>query len=186
MRFIIRFPTVLLILLALTIGSVGLSPRPVFASISADVLSDELSARDRIEVFDEVWETIQEKYYNPEFNGVDWRAVRDRYRPQIEHVANDDDFYDLLKRMVGELHDAHTRFHTPEQRRERVRLQAVSAGVSIFEVEGKVVVAGVEADSEASRAGVLEGMPVIAIDGKPVADRIAGRKPRSDVVVLTD
>src|SRR5689334_14681966 len=172
MRFISRFPTILLILAALTFGSVGVLPRPVLASKPADVLSDVLSARDRIEVFDEVWETIQEKYYDPSFNGVDWSAIRDRYRPQVDHVANDDDFYDLLKRMVGELHDAHTRFHTPEQRRERVRLQAVSAGVSIFEVEGKVVIAGVEADSDASRAGVLEGMPVIAIDGKPVADRI--------------
>jgi len=173
MRFISRFPTILLILAALTFASVGVLPRPVLASKPADVLSDVLSARDRIEVFDEVWETIQEKYYDPSFNGVDWSAIRDRYRPQVDHVANDDDFYDLLKRMVGELHDAHTRFHTPEQRRERVRLQAVSAGVSIFEVEGQVVVTGVEADSEASRAGVLEGMKVIAIDGKPVADRVA-------------
>jgi len=172
MRFIVRFPTILLLIIAITIGSAGVLPTPVLASKADDFLSDGLSDRDRIEVFDEVWETIQEKYYDAAFNGVDWRAVRDKYRPQIEHVANDDDFYDLLKRMVGELHDAHTRFHTPEQRHERVRLQAVSAGVSIFEVEGKVVIAGVEADSDASRAGVLEGMPVIAIDGKPVADRI--------------
>src|ERR1044071_4444465 len=133
MRFIVRFPTILLLLIALTIGSAGVLPTPVLASKAEDFLSDGLSDRDRIEVFDEVWETIKEKYYDAAFNGVDWRAVRDKYRPQIEHVANDDDFYDLLKRMVGELHDAHTRFSTPEQRRERVRLQAVSAGVSIFE-----------------------------------------------------
>src|SRR3989442_9985743 len=80
--------------------------------------------------------------------------------------------------MVGELRDAHTRFHTPEERRERERLQAVSAGLSIFEVEGKPVVVGVEPDSDAARAGVEEGMIVLAIDGKPVAERLAEARSR--------
>src|SRR6185503_13356144 len=95
-----------------------------------------LSLRERIEVFEEVWETVNEKYYDPSFHGVNWKAIRQRYRPLIEKEDSDHEFYNLLKRMVGELHDAHTRFHTPEERRERERLQAVSAGVSIYEVEG--------------------------------------------------
>jgi carboxyl-terminal processing protease len=80
--------------------------------------------------------------------------------------------------MVGELNDAHTRFHTPEERRERERLQAVSAGISIYEVEGKPVVVGVEPGSEAARAGVEEGMIVIAIGGKPISEQMAEARSR--------
>ena len=139
---------------------------------------EALSPKDRVDAFEDVWETISEKYYDPSFNGVNWRAVRERYRPMIEQAGSDEAFYVLLKQMVGELHDAHTRFATPEERRERERYEAVSAGVSIFEVEGKPVIVGVEPDSEASRAGLQEGMLVLEIDGKPVADRLADARAR--------
>src|SRR6266850_1043994 len=140
--------------------------------------SDLLSLRDRIEVFEEVWETVNEKYYDPSFHGVNWKAVRVRYRPLIERENSDEEFYNLLKRMVGELHDAHTRFHTPEERRERERLQAVSTGISIYEVEGKPVVVGVEPGSDAARAGVEEGMIVVAIGGQPISERILEARSR--------
>lgn len=141
-------------------------------------IAEALSPKDRVDAFEDVWETINEKYYDPSFNGVNWRAVRERYRPLIERAGTDEDFYIVLKQMVGELHDAHTRFATPEERRERERYEAVSAGVFIFEVEGKPVIVGVEPDSEASRSGLQEGMLVLEIDGKPVADRLADARAR--------
>lgn len=160
-------------LLAVTLAIISTGAQS-FAPASAHAIGQELlSLKDRVEVFEEVWETVYEKYYDASFNGVDWRAVRNRYRPLVEEAATDADFYVVLKRMVGELRDAHTRFHTPDQRRERERLQAVSTGVSLFEVEGKTVVVAVEADSDASRAGVEPGMIVLTIDGKPVAERLA-------------
>src|SRR5262249_56425462 len=112
------------------------------------------------------------------FKGVDWRNVHDSYRPLVDKVGTDEEFYEVLKRMVGELHDAHTRFHTPEQRRERERLQAVSAGLSIFEVEGKTVVVSVEPDSDAARAGVEPGMIVLQIDGKSIEQSLAEARAR--------
>jgi carboxyl-terminal processing protease len=140
--------------------------------------SDSIPVKERIEIFEEVWKTVNERYYDPGFNGVNWREVRDRYHPQVERAGSDEDFYRLLKQMVGELRDAHTRFATPEERREREREQAVSAGFSIFEVEGKPAVVSVEPDSEAARAGIQPGMIVVAIDGTPVAQRLAEARAR--------
>lgn len=168
-----RFATLFLILAAL-IASAATVP-----SATASASPDGLSSKDRIEIFEEVWRTVFEKYYDPSFKGTDWRAVRERYRPLVDRSKSDEEFYTLLKRMVGELHDAHTRFHTPEERRERERVQAVSAGLSIFEVEGKPVVVGVEPDSDAARAAVEEGMIVLAIDGKPLAERLAEARSRA-------
>lgn len=174
-----RYTTLLLFTLALlAVGARSITPTAAQPGTAGAVYEDELTLKDRVEVFEDVWETIHEKYYDSSFNGVDWRAVRDRYRPLVDKTSGDGDFYLLLKRMVGELRDAHTRFHTPEQRRERERLQAVSAGLSIFEVEGKPVVVSVEPDSDASRAGVEPGMIVLTINGKPVVERLAEARAR--------
>jgi carboxyl-terminal processing protease len=167
-------------LVALLLASATIAGPPVFESRGATTSPSIalLTAKDRAEVFDDVWEIVNEKYYDSAFNGVNWRAVRERYRPQIDGVDSDEDFYGLLKRMVGELHDAHTRFSTPAERRERERLQAVSAGLAIFEVESKPVVVWVEPNSDAAHAGVEEGMIAVTIDGKPVAEKLAEMRAR--------
>ena len=180
MTHLTRFSTVFLLLLALLYGG-AYSSTPQQAVPAQPLAASEqhlLSPSDRITVFEQVWETINQRYYDPSFKGVDWRRVHDGYRPLVEKVGTDEEFYEILKRMVGELHDAHTRFHTPEQRRERERLQAVSAGLSIFEVEGKTVVVSVEPDSDAARAGVEAGMIVLQIDGKAIEQSLAEAKAR--------
>ena len=137
-----------------------------------------LTQRDRQEIFSDTWETINEKYYDPAFNGVNWRAVREQYRPAAEAARTDDDFYTVMKKMVGELRDAHTRFATPRERMEREQLKTITAGVSIREVEDQPVIVGVEPNSEAARKGVETGMVVLTIDGKPVAEKLAEAQAR--------
>ena len=180
MTHLTRFSTVFLLLLALLYGGAYSSTPQQAVPAQPLVVSEQhfLSPSDRITVFEQVWETINQRYYDPSFKGVDWRGVHDGYRPLVEKAGTDEEFYEILKRMVGELHDAHTRFHTPEQRRERERLQAVSAGLSIFEVEGKTVVVSVEPDSDAARAGVEAGMIVLQIDGKAIEQSLAEAKAR--------
>jgi len=137
-----------------------------------------LTPNDRQEIFSDTWATINEKYYDPSFNGVNWRAVREQYRPVAEAARTDDDFYTVMKKMVGELRDAHTRFATPRERMEREQLKAITAGVTISEVEGKSVIVSVEPGSEAAHEGVQLGMAVLAIDGKPVAEKLAEAQAR--------
>lgn len=134
---------------------------------------DTLSPKDRVEIFDQVWKTVNEKYYDPSFNGTDWKAARERYAGRVEAAKSDEEFYGLLQAMVGELRDAHTRVRDPFRRQLFDRMEAVTVGLSIAEVEGKVVVASVMPNSEAERAGVQPGMVVRAIDDQPVAARIA-------------
>ena len=123
----------------------------------------------RAKVFEQVWNLIDEKYYDANFNGVDWKAVHDRYRPRLAQVRSDAEFYTLLRQMTGELHDAHTRFHSPEEQRRGNSLQSVDPGLSVGELDGRPVVLSVEPGSEAEHAGIEPGMVLNTIDGKPVA-----------------
>src|SRR5450755_4136118 len=65
----------------------------------------ELSPKDRASVFDDVWKNVRDRYYDPQFHGVDWTEVGNRYRPLVVAVKNDQEFYALVNRMTGELHD---------------------------------------------------------------------------------
>ena len=60
---------------------------------------------------DFVWSTVNERYYDPKLNGVDWAAVRGRWAPRARAGEPDEAFWDLLDRMTGELRDAYTRGH---------------------------------------------------------------------------
>ncbi|MBA3242145.1 MAG: hypothetical protein H0T60_13030 [Acidobacteria bacterium] len=77
--------------------------------MAAAEADSSLSRQERIEIFEDVWKTINEQYYDPSFHGVDWRQVHERYRPRIEAAKDDVEFYSLFEVMLAELRDAHPR-----------------------------------------------------------------------------
>lgn len=141
--------------------------------LQAGAQSVSLSARDRVKAFQRVWRLVNDRYYDPNFNGVDWQGVRRRYQPLIERATDDEQFYDLLEQMVGELRDAHTRVRNPFKRRLRENNQAVSTGIIFFEVEGQPVVTGITPQAGNIPTGITPGMQLLAIDNQPLSERMA-------------
>src|SRR5438105_1153762 len=121
-----RRSLVITILALSFLSSLWTSPQAVTRSTS-----ESLSPKDRIEILETVWKTINDEYYDPSFNGVNWSEVRQRYRPRIEAAKSDDEFYLTIKQMLLELQDLHTGFIAPGE-------QPRSSGVNVYEVEGKV------------------------------------------------
>lgn len=174
-------PAMLLFLIALTTCSALAQAQHRDAARTPDAAgagapANSASIADRLEVFEEVWKTIDEKYYSATFNGIDWKAMRERYRPLVEAAADDESYYALLDRMAGELRDSHTRVFSPRRRQASRKQQAVSIGLRISEVEGVPVVSHVTTGSEAWRRGVVPGMLVRAIGGLPLADALAAAR----------
>jgi len=140
---------------------------------AAPAAERQLSAKTRKQVFEKVWKEIQDHYYDPAFNGVNWDEVHTRYLPLVEAAKSDSEFYALLSTMTSELHDAHTRFSSPERWKSYKKQEGVSAGFSVDEVDGKTLVTSVSSNSNAARAGVEPGMVVVSVDGKPIEEAIA-------------
>lgn len=141
-----------------------------------------LAPKARSEIFEKVWKEIRDHYYDSAFNGVNWDEIRTRYRPLMEVVQDDQEFYALMSRMTGELHDAHTRFNSPEQWRNYKKQQGVGSGISVDEIDGKTVITAVRRDSSAARAGIELGMVVVSVDGSAIEDRfieVEKNKPSS-------
>lgn len=93
-----------------------------------------LSRQDRIEVFENVWTTINDEYYDPSFHGVNWQEVHDRYRPRVDAAKDDVEFYRLFEVMLAELRDAHTLFNYPRSPADNTFQPAGSVGISLGEV----------------------------------------------------
>lgn len=164
------------------LGGLAILAAPLLtAPLAAQPAASESSEieRRRQAILDEVWRQIQERYYDPSFNGVDWSAVRARYLPQVSGIADDAAFLGLLRAMVGELRDAHTRVLSPQQARDRSEHQTTTAGVILFEVEGAPVVLDVTPEGPAGEAGLRPGMRVVAVNDVPVDEALA--RSRSEV-----
>jgi carboxyl-terminal processing protease len=131
-----------------------------------------LSQKDKTEVFQKVWELIDEHYYDPKMNGVDWRSQQAKYRPLIEKTRSDEEFYDVIKKLVGEMNDAHTRFLTPREALERRERKGTTVGLLLSKIEGKTVVEKVLPNANGELARIRPGMIVRTIDGRPVEQRL--------------
>lgn len=58
--------------------------------------------------FTEFWRSYNTRFYDGNFHGRNWAAIRDNYEPLLDAVGTRDEFASLLNRMVGELEASHT------------------------------------------------------------------------------
>ena len=84
----------------------------IFWSCEKALFESDASAS-REAVFDQLWQTMDEKYTFFDLKGIDWDQVGERYRQQIEDGMSDEAFFDLLADMLFELRDGHTNLVSP-------------------------------------------------------------------------
>ena len=129
----------------------------------------------RLAVFDDAWETIDERYYDPKFHGIDWQAKRTAFRPVAARAANTQEFYDVLRQMIASLRDAHTRVYSPDEKFDWWSPRFVTVGLTVREVEGAPTVIQVEPGTAASRTDIRQGDVIVSVDDVPVAEFVAQR-----------
>ena len=158
-------------------GCAAIDPHNILSRNVRDANSDfqlnVLGQWGRTAAFDFVWDTINQNYVDPKFNGVDWAATGTKYRPLAMSAKTDEDFWDLLNKMTGELHDSHTRVEPPNFVSLRRRQESVSLGIDVDRVDGRISVVYVTPDSDAWWAGIRPGMEIGKIDGNPAEQRYA-------------
>jgi carboxyl-terminal processing protease len=175
------FPTLYLIaLLAIAIG-LPVAITPSHAEGDKTLFVSTATRAGRLAVFDDVWETIQERYYDPTFRGLDWEATRVAFRPVAAEAKSTQDFYELLRRMIAPLKDPHTRVFSPEEKFDWWNPKFVTIGVTVREVEGSPTVVHVEPKSAAKAAGVQVGDVVVAVDNVNAAEIIERRAQHADI-----
>jgi carboxyl-terminal processing protease len=161
--------------LAALAGCASLPARPAGGMVSdlpedtPAVLQEGLSSAfdteaKRVDAQLRAWRIVAERYYDPRLNGVDWTAIRDKYRPRVAASQSDAQLYLALKAMVRELKDSHTRVVTPRESADHRRFAAMASGAALSVIDDQLVIVDVDPDSPAARAGLQRGDVVLAID----------------------
>jgi carboxyl-terminal processing protease len=134
--------------------------------------SEISTSESHIRVFDEVWNAVRERYYDPSLRGVDWDAIGRRLRPEAAGARSTAELYEVLRRMTDALGDSHTRVRSPADQFDWRRPRFVNAGFIARRIEGEIIVTETVRGSEAERAGMQMGDKIISINGSSVSDLI--------------
>jgi carboxyl-terminal processing protease len=179
-------PLILLpLLLALAACGVEATPLPIATPTQAALppTPSPTAAQDRLDSFETVWRTMNERYFDPTFGGLDWDQVHDRYRPLVAAAQDDAAFYRLINQMLFELNVSHLLVAPPGEadQIEPIVFDEGSAGVDARLLAGEAVVTRVEPGSPAAQAGLRPGFILQTIDGLTIdqlaAERLTFRVP---------
>ncbi|GAB4028779.1 S41 family peptidase [Spirosoma gilvum] len=139
-------------------------PKPLAVTAEMDV---DFSS-EKLQVFHQAWDVQNKGFYDPEFHGVDWQAVRKNYEPLAAGARTPDELRRLLSLMVGELNASHSGVSGPQGAtdittgRLGLRFDRIT-----YENTGKLLITEVVAQGPVALLGTVKaGDYVQAIDGK--------------------
>jgi len=116
----------------------------------------------------ELYYTLQHYFYDSEHHKVDWKGLYEHYKPVLQQVREDQDFYDYANEMIGHLNSSHTGISGPRG----ARTEEPSAHVgAVFEfTDKKVTLKRIIKDGPLydQKGSVTVGDELIAINGKSV------------------
>ncbi len=59
------------------------------------------------DLFDEAWGRLKDGFYDPKMHGVDWNAMKKRYRPIAVDAEDKSEFHNVIRQMLAELGASH-------------------------------------------------------------------------------
>ena len=143
----------------------------------------------QLQVFEEAWQTVNDNFYDPNFNGVDWRSIRKKYQPQAAQVQSTQAVAVVINQMLSELETSHTHFYTQtepayyqlfgifkpfsdfQEELKKVfpdrNINYTGIGVFTQETNGKIFVSAILDGSPAAEAGLQVGDQLLKVDGNP-------------------
>ena len=171
----------------ITIASISACILLLWLAIAPVLSNSEPSLSD---TFEQVWQTVNEDFYDPDFNGVNWADIQDEYQPLANQARSQAELAQVINQMLSELQTSHTRFYTSEEPAYYQILGIFSplspelqqqtedylpdgkpqySGIGIFteQQDANLFVSGVLEGSPAAEAGLLVGDRLLSADDQP-------------------
>jgi len=158
------------VVLALTAGCgiLDRTPPPPTPLPTPDATTRQLS------VFEAAWTAVRDQYVRPDFDGLDWEAVGDEYRAQIEAGLSDEEFVAAMEAMLAELPGSQAAYQTRAERLEEETSDAttyhgIGAFIAFRETpEPHIVILAVIGGSPAETAGLETHDSIYAVNGEAI------------------
>jgi len=146
--------------------------------IDFDSEYDYQPAKEREYIFYHAWKQVDEKFYDPDIHGLDWKAMRDNYAQFLPFINNNFDFQELLSELLGELNASHTggRYYFRGEKnvgRLGVIFKDVKKGIEIEEIlPGSVLAIEVP---ELEPGDLILAVDGVSTEGKTWYDALEGK-----------
>ena len=131
-------------------------------------------------IFLDAWRMERDYFYDRKMHGVDWIAMRDRYLPLVDRVADRDELNQVIAQMVSELSALHTFVFGGDERKpsDEVDIATLGAALRRDEKAGGYIVEHIYAHDPdlpdqapplaRPESLVKEGEVILSIDGQSV------------------
>ncbi len=150
--------------------------------------AQEAPAPDGRQLLREVWELVDERFFDPEFNGVEWTHMFDRYARQAQAASSEAELVAVINTMLGELDTSHTHLFGKSDPRyyqlldifsnlgragqiaemfEAGEVRYASTGMVAREIGEKNFVTGIIDGMPASKSNLRIGDEIVSVNGQP-------------------
>ncbi|WP_185956451.1 S41 family peptidase [Changchengzhania lutea] len=132
-----------------------------------------MAKSERIEIFEQVWNTVNEHFYDPNFNGIDWEKKHMDYKAQIEACNNTDSLFSLLNIMLFELNSSHCGVGLISELNKTVSPYIFSngeIGIDIRVIKNQIVVTKVLKNFSADIANINVGFIIERIESLTLSE----------------
>jgi tricorn protease len=142
-----------------------------------DLVVDRVPKEEWLQIFDEVWRRYRDFFYVENMHGYDWKAIGERYRALVPHVAHRSDLNYVIGEMIAELNVGHAYIEGGDYEiPERAKVGLPGARFALDEKAGRYRIAKIfrgdngepkyRAPLTEVGVDVKEGDYVLAIDGE--------------------
>jgi Tol biopolymer transport system component/C-terminal processing protease CtpA/Prc len=145
-------------------------------SVNIDGEMDVDFNQEKMAVFEQAWAAQRDNYADPNYNGVDWNAVRKTYAPLIEGSHNPDEMRAILRLMIGELNSSHSGISAPAPQGGPARGVVGQLGLTFdraaYETSGTLKITAVLPHSPAELAKIQVGEELRSVDGMAMGPHV--------------
>lgn len=106
---------------------------------------------ERKQIFDEGWRALNAGFYDPQFHGQNWDALRQKYRPLALKASTREDFQHVFNLMLGQLNASHMGMYRGDNQKQTQRQRTGLLGIEGNQTDTGYKVTSVLAKSPADR-----------------------------------
>ena len=123
---------------------------------------------ERAYMFEHGWRQIKDKFYNPNFHGIDWDAMKEAYHAKLPSIGNNRDLANLMAEMTGELNASHIGVsYRPAPAQGGDRTASLGIILDMTDTSGPLKIAEIldKSPLKKAKSSIAAGMRLAAIDG---------------------
>lgn len=136
--------------------------------ISFDAVMELNPAAERAYMFEHGWRQIKDKFYNPDFHGVDWDAVKKAYAAKLPSIGTNRDLANLMAEMTGELNASHIGVsYRPRSEKSDDQTAALGVLFDLTDTSGPLPIVEIldKSPLQKAKSSIEPGMKLAAVDG---------------------